>query len=123
MTVTFNVSTPFIDIRALEYSGLDPVNPFDVGASALGNGTSANSGAVTTSAPGELIFGAGMTGGVFSAAGTNFTNRIITPQDGDIAEDRFVTTTGTYSATASLSGSASWLMQVATFKARPLSPG
>ena len=117
VTVTFNTSTPFIDIRALEYSGLDPVNPFDVGTSASGNGTSANSGTVTTTAAGELIFGAGMTGGVFSAAGTNFTNRIITPQDGDIAEDRFVTTTGSYSATASLSGSASWLMQVATFKA------
>ena len=58
-----------------------------------------------------------MTGGVFSAAGTNFTNRMITPQDGDIAEDRFVTTTGGYSATASLSGTASWVMQVATFKA------
>ena len=117
VTVTFNASTPFIDIRALEYSGLDPVNPFDVGTSASGNGTSANSGTVTTTAAGELIFGAGMTGGVFSAAGTNFTNRIITAQDGDIAEDRFVTTTGSYSATASLSGSASWLMQVATFKA------
>ena len=117
VTVTFNASTPFIDIRALEYSGLDPVNPFDVGTSASGNGTSANSGAVTTTAAGELIFGAGMTGGAFSAAGTNFTNRIITAQDGDIAEDRFVTTTGSYSATASLSGSAAWLMQVATFKA------
>ena len=116
VTVTFSASTPFVDIRALEYSGLDPVNPFDVGTSASGNGTSANSGSVTTSAAGELIFGAGMTGGGFSAAGTNFTNRIIT-QDADIAEDRFVTTTGSYSATASLSGSAAWLMQVATFKA------
>ena len=117
MTVTFSASTPFVDIRALEYSGLDPVNPFDVGTSASGNGTSANSGTVTTTAASELIFGAGMTGGVFSAAGTNFTNRIITAQDGDIAEDRFVTTTGSYSATASLGGSAAWLMQVATFKA------
>ena len=35
----------------------------------------------------------------------------------DIAEDRFVTATGSYSATASLSGSAAWVMQVATFKA------
>ena len=34
VTVTFNTSTPFVDIRALEYSGLDPVNPFDVGTSA-----------------------------------------------------------------------------------------
>jgi PKD repeat protein len=117
VTVTFSASTPFVDIRALEYSGLDPVNPFDVGTSASGNGTSANSGTVTTTAAGELIFGAAMTQGVFSAAGTNFTNRIITAQDGDIAEDRFVTTTGTYSATASLSGSAAWVMQVATFKA------
>jgi hypothetical protein len=117
VTVTFSASTPFVDIRALEYSGLDPINPFDVGTSASGSGTSANSGTVTTTAAGELIFGAGITGRVFSAAGTNFTNRIITPQDGDIAEDRFVTTTGSYSATASLSGSAAWVMQIATFKA------
>ena len=69
VTVTFNASTPFIDIRALEYSGLDPVSPFDVGASASGNGTSANSGTVTTSAAGELIFGAGMTGGCLLGGG------------------------------------------------------
>ena len=36
VTVTFNTATPFIDIRALEYRGLDPINPFDVGASASG---------------------------------------------------------------------------------------
>ena len=51
VTVTFSTSTPFVDIRALEYSGLDPVNPFDVGTSASGSGTSANSGTVTTTAP------------------------------------------------------------------------
>jgi hypothetical protein len=116
VTVTFNTATPFIDIRALEYSGLDPVNPFDVGASASGNSTSANSGSVTTSAASELIFGAGMTGGGFSGAGANFTTRIIT-NDADIAQDRFVTTPGSYSATAPLDQSATWLMQVATFKA------
>jgi hypothetical protein len=116
VTVTFSASTPYVDIRALEYSGLDPINPFDVGASASGNSTSANSGSVTTTAASELIFGAGMTGGGFSTAGTNFTTRIITV-DADIAQDRFVTTAGAYSATASLSGSATWLMQVATFKA------
>ena len=27
VTVTFSASTPFVDIRALEYRGLDPVNP------------------------------------------------------------------------------------------------
>jgi len=121
VTVTFSASTPFVDIRALEYRGLDPVNPFDVGASASGNGTSASSGAVLTTAANELIFGAGMTGGLFSAAGTSFTNRVIT-QDADIAEDRIVTTAGSYSATATLNPSGGWVMQVATFRAASGSP-
>jgi hypothetical protein len=116
VTVTFNTATPYVDLRALEYSGLDPVNPFDVGISASGNSNSANSGAVTTSTAHEVVIGAGTTAGGFSAAGSGFTSRAITP-DGDISEDRFVTATGSYSATASLSGSAAWVMQVATFKA------
>ena len=117
VTVTFNASTPYVDIRALEYSGLDPVNPFNAGTSASGTGTSANSGAVTTTAANALIFGAGITTGGFSAAGTNFVSRIITSPDADIAEDRLVTTTGSYNATASLGGSAAWVMQVAAFRA------
>jgi glucose/arabinose dehydrogenase len=117
VTVTFNTATQFVDVRALEYSGLDLVNPFDVGTSASGGSNSANSGAVTTTAAHELVLGAGTTAGVFSAAGAGFTTRVITSPDADIAEDRFVTATGSYSATASLSGSAAWVMQVATFKA------
>ena len=57
-----------------------------------------------------------MTTGRFTAAGTNFTSRIITTPDGDIAEDMFVTATGSYSATAQLSGSAAWVMQVAALR-------
>ena len=115
VTATFNTATPYVDVRALEYSGLDPVNPFDVGTSASGTGTSANSGTVTTTAANALIFGAGITTGGFSTAGTNFTTRIITIPDADIAQDRIVTATGAYSATAPVSGA--WVMQVATFKA------
>jgi glucose/arabinose dehydrogenase/PKD repeat protein len=117
VTVTFDAPTTFVDIRVLEYSGLDHVDPFDTGASASGIGTSADSGAVTTTAPRQLVIGAGMTTGAFSTAGPGFTTRIITSPDADIAQDRFVTTAGTYNATASLSGTAAWLMQVATFKA------
>jgi hypothetical protein len=114
VTATFDAPTPYVDLRALEYSGLDPVNPFVAGASAAGTGTSANSGTVTAP-PGALIFGAGITGGVFSAGGANFTTRIITVPDADIAEDRIVTAAGPYSATAPVSGA--WVMQVAAFKA------
>ena len=115
VTVTLSASTPFVDIRAMEYRGLDPANPFDVGTSASGNSTSANSGAVTTTAANELIVGAGMTGVRFSGPGTDFTLRAIT-EDADIAEDRIVTTAGSYSASAPLAPSATWLMQVATFR-------
>jgi glucose/arabinose dehydrogenase len=117
VTVTFNTATPFIDARITEYSGLDSANPFNVGRSASGNGKSANSGAVTTTAPRALIFAAGTTTGGFSAAGANFTTRIITTLDLDIVEDRFVTATGSYSGTASLGASAAWVMQVAAFRA------
>ena len=116
LTVTFNTSAAYIDLRAAEYSGL-AANPVDVTASATGTSATASTAAVTTTQDHELVFAAGTTWGAFVAAGTNFTNRLITIPDGDIVEDRFVTSKGSYSATASLAGSAAWVMQVVTFKA------
>jgi hypothetical protein len=118
VTVTFSQAAVFVDVRVLEYSGLDTVNPLDKTAGAVGSGTTASSGAVTTTAANELIFGAGMTVARFTAAGTGFTSRIITNPDADIAEDRTVTATGSYSATAPNTTS-SWVMQVATFQKAP----
>ena len=69
VTVTFNTATPYVDIRATEYSGLDQTNPFDVGTSASGTSTTANSGTVNTTAANALIFGAGITTGGFSTGG------------------------------------------------------
>jgi hypothetical protein len=99
----------------MEYSGLDQSNPFDVSSSFAGTSSQATSGSATTRFARELIIGAGMTSGVFTSAGAGFTTRIITNPDADIIEDRSVTATGAYSATASQSGY--WLMQMVTFKA------
>ena len=106
VTVTFNTATPYVDIRATEYSGLATTNPFDVSTSASGTSTTATSTTVTTTAPDELIFAAGITTGGFTTAGTGFTTRLITNPDADITEDRTVTTAGTYTATAPLGGTA-----------------
>ena len=65
VTVTFNASTPAVDLRITEYSGLDRVNPLDVSKSASGTSATANSGSVTTTAANELIFAAGTTTGGF----------------------------------------------------------
>jgi len=51
-----------------------------------------------------------------TAAGSGFTSRAITVPDGDILEDRIVTTSGSYSASAPVSPSAPWIMQMVTFK-------
>jgi hypothetical protein len=114
VTVKFNQAASYPDVRILEYSGLDASNPLDGKASAAGSGTTANSGAATTSSANELIFGAGTTGAQFSAAGSGFANRMINIY-GNIAEDKTVTSTGNYSATATTSSSV-WVMQVVTFR-------
>ena len=119
VTVAFNQAAAYVDVRVLEYSGLDTASPLDVTAGAAGNSISANSGTATTTSANELIFGAGMTASGFNAAGTGFTSRIITSTDGDIAEDKVVSSTGSNSATGSLSSSAPWVMQMASFKAKP----
>jgi len=119
VTVTFNAAVFAADVRITEYSGLDTANPFDVASSAKGSGTSANSGSVTTRNTQDLVFGAGMTQAVFNAAGSGFTKRVITSPDGDIAEDKTTTSTGSYGATATGSSGA-WVMQMAAFKAAPV---
>jgi hypothetical protein len=117
VTVVFNQAARYVDVRILEYSGLDTSNPLDVTSSAAGSSVSPNSGAATTTSANELIFGAGTTATGFYAPGSGFTTRIITG-DGDIAEDKVVSSTGSYSATGQTSN-APWVMQMATFRAKP----
>jgi len=116
VTVTFNVAAQFADIRQLEYSGIDPVNAVDVTAVGSGTGATSSTAAVTTTAAVDLLVAGNMVSTLTSAAGTGFTNRVITTPDGDIAEDRVVSAIGSYSATASL-GSGQWLMQMVAFRA------
>jgi len=118
VTVVFNQTAAYPDVRVLEYSGADTTNPLDVTAGASGTGLTGNSGSATTTSANELVFGAGMTFDIYNAAGSGYTNRVIT-NFGDIAEDKSVTSTGSYNATAAMRASAAWVMQMATFKAAP----
>jgi len=117
VTVTFTTPAVYADIRILEYSGVDQLNPVDVTAAATGTNNSSNSGTATTTNANDLIFSANVVATKTRGPGTGFTNRMITVPDGDIAEDRIVTTVGTYSGIAPLSGSGPWIMQMVAFKA------
>src|SRR5439155_11787187 len=113
---TFSPAALYADVRILEYKGLDTTSPLDKTAGAAGSSLAANSGSSITLAANELIFGAGTTQAAFSGPGTSFTSREIT-QYGDIDEDRTAASTGSYAASAPLSPSGAWVMQMATFKA------
>ena len=116
VTVRFSAAAAFPDVRILEYSGLSPTSPLDVTAAAVGNSATSSSGTATTTSANELLVGANMTFTITTGPGAGFTSRMITTPDGDIAEDRIVTATGSYQATAPV-GAGPWIMQMATFSA------
>jgi len=117
VTVAFSPSANAPDIRILEYSGIDPVNPVDTAVAAVGNSAMSDSGAAATTNANDLLFAANMVFTTTTGPGTGFTSRIITSPDGDVAEDRVVTSTGSYNATALLGPSGSWVMQLVAFRA------
>ena len=114
--VVFSGAMVFVDVRVTEYSGLDATNPVDVTSSGSGSSSSASSGFATTTGANRLLFAAGMTWGYYSNATSGFTTRVITQPNYDIVADKIVNTTGSYAATAPLTGSNTWLMQMVAFK-------
>ena len=116
VTVTFSAAAPLPDIRIAEYRGLATSAPVDVVSAATGNSNSSDSGAVATTNTSALIVGANMVQTTTTGPGPSFTSRVITSPDGDILEDRIVTTTGSYSAIAPVSNGW-WVMQMVAFRA------
>jgi len=112
VTVTFASAAVYPDIRILEYSGADPTNPVDVTAANSGNSATSSSGSATTTNATDLIFGANLVQSTTTGPGSGFTKRLLTTPDGDIAEDRMVTATGSYSATSPVKPSDPWIMQM-----------
>jgi hypothetical protein len=114
VTVAFNGTALYPNVNVLEYSGLDTASPFDISSSAAGSGTTANSGSAATTSANELIVGAGNPTSVFTSAGGGFSSRTIN-NFGGISEDKIVSSTGNYNATAILT-SGTWVMQMAAFR-------
>jgi hypothetical protein len=116
VTVIFSKAAIYPDIRVLEYSGIDTSTPLDVGVGAAGTGGTSSSGAVTTTNANDLLVGANIVVTETTGPGANFTQRLLTNPDGDIAEDDVVTVTGSYSASAQLGSSGGWVMQMVAFR-------
>jgi RHS repeat-associated protein len=109
-----------VDVRVGEYSGLNTTSPVDVVSAATNTSSTANSGSATTTNANDLLIGAGVADGQMYAAGANYTSRVQPVNNfrnnQDILEDRIVTATGSYNATALLTASSQWVMQMVAFK-------
>ena len=116
LTVTFSTAAVYPDIRVLEYSGLNSLNPLDVAVGASGNSATSSSGSVTTTSATDLLVGANTVQSHTAGTGPGFTQRLLTNPDGDIAEDQVVSTTGSYTATAPLSYAGGWVMQMVALR-------
>jgi chitodextrinase len=105
--------TSFGVLYAHEYSGISATNPVDVTASATGSSGTLSSGAATTTSANDLIFGAGVSDNMVTAAGSGFIARDLAY--GNITEDRIAASIGAYAATATQNGQ-SWGMQMVAFR-------
>jgi fibronectin type 3 domain-containing protein len=116
VTVTFSATVDYPEVRILEYSGIDPVNPFDAGVGASGVSVAQNSGPLTTTNANDLLVAANYLYDTTTGTDPNYTERLGT-DGGDVVQDRIVTSVGTYTATSTQDGPDWWLMQLGAFKA------
>ncbi|HLK32503.1 MAG TPA: IPT/TIG domain-containing protein [Terriglobales bacterium] len=124
VTVTFNQSTSFPDVRALEYSGASATAPLDAVTGAQGSTSPASSGALTTStAPSVLVVGGTTNGGFTQGADPqlNFTRELYNASTGNVAGEKILASNGPFTAKESVTGS--WIMQMAAFGTNPPTVG
>lgn len=119
-----SAGSSFITISAAAYSGLATSGVLDKQHSASGTGTALDSGSTTTTAQAnELLIGGGTVAAgstVTWTAGTGYTIRssVTNAAVGGVSylEEKIVSATGTYNATATSSVSGGWDAAIATFK-------
>jgi hypothetical protein len=115
VTTTFSVSQT-MRFSIHEFSGVAKFLSVDKTSSSSGSSTSPDSGSKSISIPNELIFGAISTDGApsYTVGGSftlleNVSNKILT-------EYRIVSSTGSYSASATLGVSDPWTSEMVTFR-------
>jgi hypothetical protein len=109
LTLASGTTSDFIELYAHEYSGL---RALDKAAGATGTTMIMDSGAITTTSAGDLLFAFAETGG--AGTGNGFTAR--SAANANLTEDEFLGAPGTYHATATMDVGTSWVIVAAAFK-------
>jgi len=114
------------DVRIAEYSGMSTTNPVDVVSSLTAFTSTCATPAVTTTNANDLLFGTNYVIVEPISAGTGYTSRVVTTNlvnstsvGPSLVEDRVVTATGSYSASATMPKAGDCIMQMVAFRAAP----
>jgi hypothetical protein len=112
-------SSKYMEVRLYDYSGLDTSSPLDVSATPqTGTSVTGTSGTLTTSNANDLLFSFFHSdNNVTNTAGSGFTGRTLSAEGIPLAEDEYVTSTKSYSATMGFSGAADYVGFLVAFKA------
>lgn len=97
VTATFS-GNETAGMAIVAYRGLATSSPIDVTVAATGTGTEVDSGTATTTHARDLLVGLAYVENSITAPGSGFTTR--TTQNGNTIEDMFVTSLGSYDASA-----------------------
>jgi hypothetical protein len=122
VTATFSSSSSWRRMLIHEYSGVALVNPVDVVAKNVANGTTSpnaiTSTAAVTAANGDLIFGAVMddAGTTTVTAGTGFAQRLSVNNKDLVSEDLIQATAGSIAATHTFGAAHRYLALMVAFR-------
>jgi hypothetical protein len=111
VTVGTSANTGFIELYIHEYSGISGLDVFKGQSANTGTGTLMESGFGVTTAPNDLIFGFGVTGGANSGP----TFKLRSSFNSNVTEDKIAATMGSYEATATTSTQTGYIMLMAAF--------
>ena len=115
VTVTFSTAPVYPDIRILEYSGADRATQSMSRPPAVA--AAPRAAAAPLPRPTQRICSSAPTSfGYNEWPRQRVHPEAAQPQDGDIVEDQMVTATGSYTASAPLSPSGQWIMQMVAFR-------
>jgi chitodextrinase len=111
VTVALSKSSNYIEVYLTEYTGANTSTPIDVQAGKTGNTGAVTSGNATTTIANEIIYGWCESDATCSPA-SGFTT--LSTLDGNLVENKAVTSVGSYAATGSSNNG--WAMQMAAVR-------
>ncbi len=118
VTATFDATVSAPELRLLEYAGLKTMSPVDTtNQGQAGGSKTVTTGAATTTHAYDLLVGCETSTDTVKNLGTGYTLRVTA--GGDIVEDKIVTSTGSYTADATLFNDADWMMRIVAFEGLP----